>query len=213
MIITTKKEIIEIQPHLSQYQQLIIVGCSECAAACSTGGSEQVKEMAEMAGKERVLLTITIQAPCDKRILQRDMKRIEKEIKETDAIVALTCGSGAQAISEVTGKTVIAALNTHFLGMVERLGRFYQRCAECGDCILNDTAGICPYTLCPRKVRNGPCEFINGSACDVHPDAECVWHLIFTRLSQQGRENQFLVYHPPLRWEKCYSPQQVVWQK
>ncbi|MCX7678699.1 MAG: methylenetetrahydrofolate reductase C-terminal domain-containing protein [Spirochaetes bacterium] len=211
MIVTTKKNVKEIISYVSSNEGLIIVGCSECAASCQTGGSKQVEEMAQQMGIHRVIATISIHAPCDKRIASRDLKRIDDEIKKADVLIALTCGSGVQAISEVTGKKVIAALNTHFLRMVERIGRFYERCAQCGDCILNDTGGICPYTRCPRKVRNGPCEFIAGIMCDVHPHTECVWHLIFTRLKQNGEEKRFTVFHPPLQWENRYSPQEVVW--
>ncbi len=213
MIVTTKKDFNEILTHIANMRKIVIVGCAECAAVCQTGGSQQVDEMADALSGKEILATISIQSPCDKRISARDMKRIAEETGEADAILALTCGSGVQALSEVTGKRVIAALNTHFLGMVERVGRFYERCSHCGECILNDTAGICPVTRCPRRIKNGPCEFIMGNKCDINPETECVWHTIYNRLKELGSEKQFLSYHAPTRWEHHHSPQEAVWQK
>lgn len=210
---TTKKDFNEVLLNITQSRKIVIIGCAECAAVCQTGGSQQVAEMAESLSDREILATISIQSPCDKRISSRDMKRISEETENADAIIALTCGSGVQALAEVTGKRIIAALDTHFLGMVERVGRFYERCSHCGQCILNDTAGICPVTRCPRRVKNGPCEYINGDRCDVYPERECVWHDIFYRLKESGEKNRFLIYHKPTRWEAHHSPQEAVWQK
>ena len=115
MIVTTKKDINYIKSLLNKDKNIIIVGCSECAAVCQTGGSEQVKEMVNNLSEKNILSTISIESPCDKRISSRDFRRISEEIEKTDVIVALMCGSGVQAINEVTGKPVIAALDTEFL--------------------------------------------------------------------------------------------------
>ncbi len=213
MIVTTKKDFNEILSNIADTKKIVIIGCAECAAVCQTGGSQQIAEMADALSEYNVLATISIQSPCDKRISTRDMKRIAEETGRADALIALACGSGVQALSEVTGKKVIAALDTHFLGMTERVGRFFERCSHCGYCVLNDTAGICPVTRCPRRVKNGPCEFINGEKCDVYPEKECVWHAIYQRLKEFGDENRFLNYHAPTRWEHHHSPQEAVWQK
>ncbi|HPO46623.1 MAG TPA: methylenetetrahydrofolate reductase C-terminal domain-containing protein, partial [Spirochaetota bacterium] len=213
MIVTRKKDVETVKKHASKARKVIIVGCSECAAICRTGGSEQVREMAEAFSDREVLATISIESPCDKRISTRDFKRIEEELADADALIALTCGSGAQAISEVTGKRVVAALDTDFVGMVERLGRFYERCSHCGECILNETALLCPVTLCPKGVRNGPCDGIKGTACEVYEDRECVWHAIHSRLTERGELEAFTVYHAPVDWSECHSPKEAVWER
>lgn len=212
MIVTSRKKQDYIKDLLMEKNKVIIVGCSECAAVCQTGGSEQVKEMAEQLS-ERVLATISIESPCDKRIAARDFRRIEEELADSEVIVALTCGSGVQAIHEVTGKPVIAALNTRFLGMVERLGRFYERCSHCGDCMLNDTADICPVTLCPKGMRNGPCEGIDGTSCEVNEESECVWHTIYEKLKERGELERFTRYHEPVDWSREHSPKEEIWEK
>lgn len=213
MIVTSKKDLGLVKGLLKNKKNLVIVGCAECAAVCQTGGSEQVKQMTEALADWNVLATISIQSPCDKRISSRDMKRIAEEVEGADAIVALTCGSGAQALDEVTSKPVIAALDTHFLGMVERLGRFYERCSHCGQCIINDTAGLCAVTACPRSIRNGPCEHITGTKCDVYPERDCVWHSIYERMKSRGTVDAFTAYHGPVDWAEHHSPREELWQR
>lgn len=213
MIVTHSKDPGIVKKYASDARKIIIVGCSECAAVCRTGGSEQVKEMADLFADHEVLATISIESPCDKRISARDFKRIEEELSGADALIALTCGSGAQAIAEVTGKRVIAALDTDFVGMVERLGRFFERCSHCGECLLNETAMLCPVTLCPKGVRNGPCEGIKGTRCEVYADRDCVWHTIYRRLEERGESGLFTAYHEPVDWFQCHTPREAVWER
>ncbi len=213
MIVTRKKDRTSLKKYLEDKERIVIVGCSECAAVCQTGGSEQVKEMTEFLADKNVLATISIESPCDKRISSRDMRRIRDEVQEAEIIVALTCGSGVQALSEVTEKPVLAALDTTFLGMVERLGRFYERCSHCGHCILNDTAGLCPVTLCPKGLRNGPCEGMQGEKCEVNPDMECVWSRIYKLLEKRGELERFTLYHEPPDWNECHTPRQEIWER
>lgn len=208
MIVTSRKESETIKKLLGDMKNLIIVGCSECAAVCRTGGSEQVREMAELLGDRNILATISIESPCDKRISMRDFRRIEEELAEAEALIVLACGSGVQAVSEVTGKRVIAALDTHFLGMVERLGKFYEKCSHCGLCILNDTSALCAVTLCPMGIRNGPCEWVHDGKCEAYDDRDCVWHLIYRRLEERGERDRFLIFHKPVDWSLSHSPRE-----
>ena len=45
MIITKQKPFEEIMKFLESSAGVFIVGCSECATTCKTGGEEEVKEM------------------------------------------------------------------------------------------------------------------------------------------------------------------------
>ncbi len=206
MIVTRRKEIENIKAYLKGLKKIVIVGCSDCAAVCRTGGSEQVKEMAEILIENEIVATISMESPCDKRIVKRDLKRLSRELDSADAILALACGSGVQALAEVSGKETVAALDTEFLGMVERLDRYYERCSLCGDCLLNDTAGLCPVTLCPKGMRNGPCEGIRDTMCEVYEERECVWHRIYQLLKESGRPGHFDVYHEPVDWSEHHVP-------
>ena len=165
MIITEQKPFDEIKQMLENFQKIFIIGCGECATLCQTGGEDQVKEMAKKLGEigKTVLGTVVPETTCDRRILRRDLREFKSALENADAILVMACGNGTQTVADFTGKIVIPALNTLFLGETERIGKFYERCRTCGECILFETGGICPITRCAKGMLNGPCGgYANG---------------------------------------------------
>jgi hypothetical protein len=47
MIITKQKPIEDIMKCLDKVERIFIVGCTQCATVCKTGGEEEVKKMKE----------------------------------------------------------------------------------------------------------------------------------------------------------------------
>jgi len=198
MVVTTQKEFPEILRALGEGNRWVLVGCSECAAVCQTGGSAQVDEMAqrlEEVGKT-VLATVSLASPCDRRLSRRDLRRVSAELAEADGVLCLACGGGVQALADVVDLPVVAALDAHYVGTVERLGLFHEECALCGRCMLNDTGGVCPVARCPKGLRSGPCEGSRAGRCDADPEEECVWERIHARLEAQGRPEAFAGARP-----------------
>jgi len=70
-------------------------------------------------------------------------------------------------------------------------------CRMCGNCILRETAYICPMT-CPKGMRNGPCGGSTPEACEVDPSRPCTWHLIYEGWRRTGREERLLEVAAPL---------------
>lgn len=208
MVVTTPKPLEEILAALGDSRRWVVMGCAECAAICQTGGSAQVDEMAQ-ALEERgmtVLAAVDLPSPCDRRLTRRDLKRIAGELEQADGIVCLACGGGAQAVASLADVPVVVGLDAHFLGTVERVGRFHEECAMCGACVINETGGICPVTRCPKGLRNGPCEGSRDGACDVHPERACAWEEIHGRLEARGLLEGFEEVRPPLDPAACARP-------
>lgn len=205
MIVTTQKDFPQILAALGDGRRLVVIGCAECAAICQTGGSAQVEEVVrqlEDAGRE-VLASVSLASPCDRRLSRRELKRVEAEAAAADGVVCLSCGGGVQAVESVLGRPVVAGLDAHFAGTVERLGLFREECALCGDCLLNQTGGLCPEALCPKGLRNGPCEGSRSGRCEVDAEAECAWERIHARVAEAGVEAAFGACHAPpdrARW-------------
>ncbi|MBI5015944.1 MAG: methylenetetrahydrofolate reductase C-terminal domain-containing protein [Deltaproteobacteria bacterium] len=205
MIVTTQKEFSDVLAALGAGRRWVVVGCAECAAICQTGGSAQVEEMArrlEDAGRE-VLAQVSLASPCDRRLSRRDLRHVEAELRAADGVLCLSCGGGVQAVAGLVDRPVVAGLDAHFAGTVERLGVFHEECALCGDCLLNETAGTCPVALCPKGLRNGPCEGSHDGRCEADAEAECVWERIHARLAEAGSEECFTAFHrapDPNRW-------------
>lgn len=218
MIITEQKPFDKIKSMLEKFNKVFIIGCGECATLCQTGGEDQVKEMKEKLkglGKE-VTGTAVPKTTCDKRILRRDLKKFKEAIEAAQAILVMACGNGVQTVAEFTGKLVVPALNTLFMGKIERIGRFYERCRACGDCILFETGGVCPLTQCAKGLLNGPCGGYANGKCEVGGWVkDCAWIKIFNALKEQGRLDLFLKFRPPKDHRKWFAsgPRELVWKE
>jgi ferredoxin len=193
MIITIKKNHDEILEKLQNLRSVFIVGCGSCAAKCGTGDEKAVaamKEFLEQNGKE-VLGSLILDSACDMRLARRDLSKNES-FQAAAAVIMLSCGAGDQSVEKVSGKTVIPALDSKFVGSTERIGVYSRFCSICGTCILAETEGICPRTRCAKGLVNGPCGgFVNGK-CETDQTKDCAWVLIFEKLRNNGKLDSFL---------------------
>ena len=188
MIITKQKPITEILAALEGYGRVFLIGCAKCATVCKSGGEEEIWQMQEQltaSGKE-VTGSIIIDEVCHMLRAGRDLRGRKEMVGEADALLVLACGAGVQSVSSANEKRTIAGLDTLFLGNIRRFGQFEQKCSLCGECILTETAGICPVTVCPKGLLNGPCGGMQEGRCETDLETDCVWNQIYQRLQSQG---------------------------
>ena len=208
MVITEKKPLKEILEAVKDEKKIFIIGCGDCAELCQTGGQREVEELSlklEEAGKT-VTGSIVSEGPCHNLRVARELRTVPEEFKNADGIVVLACGAGIQAVTDLTDKPVHPGLNTLFLGNVKRYGAFEERCSMCGECILDDTGGLCPVTRCPKGLVNGPCGGVQADgSCEVD-DKECIWVLIYEKLEKQGRLEKLQKYQPMKDFEISIKP-------
>ena len=74
-------------------------------------------------------------------------------------------------------------------------------CRMCGNCLLQETAFICPME-CPKGLRNGPCGGSTPGHCYVDPTHPCIWYRIYARAEKMGRLDRLMEVLPPLDWDK-----------
>lgn len=75
-------------------------------------------------------------------------------------------------------------------------------CRMCGNCILQETAFICPME-CPKGMRNGPCGGVTPEKkCYVDETRRCIWSSVYERALKTGREERLMEVLPPLDWSK-----------
>ncbi|MCB9456351.1 MAG: methylenetetrahydrofolate reductase C-terminal domain-containing protein [Anaerolineaceae bacterium] len=74
-------------------------------------------------------------------------------------------------------------------------------CRMCGNCLLQETAFICPME-CPKGARNGPCGGSTEAFCYVDNTRPCIWYKIYDRAYAMGRQEMLLEVLPPLDWDK-----------
>ena len=218
--ITTKKPFEEVLGALKKVNKITIVSCGSCAAMCQTGGTEGAKEMTEKLEQEGFTVNTAIVSDevCDNRVMIKDLRKIDAEIQDSDAILNLSCGNGAQSILNVLSrkyplKPVFSANDTQFIGMTERIGRFHQRCLGCGECLLNETGGICPITTCAKALMNGPCGGMVNGNCEVgNYERDCGWILIYERLKAIDRLDLFSVLRDARDWSESGHQQEVIFR-
>jgi hypothetical protein len=101
------------------------------------------------------------------------------------------------------------AVNTNMLGMPQEHALWLERCGACGECVIGETAGICPVVRCSKSLMNGPCGGSHDGKCEVttpeKEDIDCAWALIWDRLKAQGREELMFKVRPPKNWSKSSS--------
>jgi len=142
------------------------------------------------------------------------MRKYGKEIEASDVMLSFTCGGGTQALVDVIKtKEVMPGNNTLFQGEITKQtiqeAHFSQKCSLCGDCMLSETGGICPVTLCPKGLLNGPCGGIKNGKCEVDSELDCVWLLIYDRLKKLGRLKGIKKRFPPKDHSKNKKPQNL----
>ena len=222
VIITTKKPVDEIINTLkdNNVRNLVVISCGACSALCQTGGTEGLKDWAEILEKEgfEILSSAVIEDVCDNRVMMKDLRKLNPSVEQADAILTLSCGLGHQSIVKVLGKKhpnkmVFITNNTEFMGMTERIGRFYMKCLGCGDCLLNETGGICPITTCAKALMNGPCGGMVEGKCEVgNYEKDCGWVLIYNRLKAIGRLDLFSKLREARNWSESGHQREVVFR-
>jgi hypothetical protein len=187
MIITKKKDFKELMENVKGYKRFFVLGCSECATLCGTGGEPELKDMKEALeaqGKE-VTGTFVAKTGCQVLGTKVELKPFKDALEKTDCIIVASCGAGTQtAVSLYEDKPVYPANDSLFLGNMTRLQMFDERCSLCGHCILDKTGGICPVTSCPKGLLNGPCGGCKDGHCEISPDIECAWVKIYERMKR-----------------------------
>jgi ferredoxin len=188
MIVTKGKELKVIKEYLAGSKSVAIIGCGACAAACQTGGKDDVEAMARVLKEGHdVSVAAVVDEACQHMLTRKQLKEHQNALAASDAILAMCCGAGVQCLSELfSEKKIIPASDTHILGNALRAGQFKSYCSLCGDCILGDTEGLCVKTRCPKNHLNGPCGGMADGKCEVHTDRDCVYVLIYNKRKDRG---------------------------
>jgi ferredoxin len=216
MIVAERKPIEEIIGFVKNCKKILVVGCNECVTVCYAGGKKEVGILAsalKMAfmkeEKELEIKEVTLERQCDHEYLEE----IRNIIEDYDAVISLACGVGVQFMAEKYLRTPIyPGVNTCFMGVTEEMGVWSERCQACGQCILGQTAGICPISRCAKRLLNGPCGGSTKGKCEINPELDCAWQLIIDRLKELGRLDDYEKLIPIKDWstERAGGPRRLV---
>ncbi len=209
MIVGEQKPVAEIIAKVSPYNRLLILGCGTCVKTCFAGGEDEVAILASALrlafkkdGKSIQIEEQTIERQCEDEFI----KEAAPAIIENQAVLSLACGAGVQMIASRFGKTpVLPGVNTTFIGVLEEQGLFAEKCAGCGNCVLDLFGGICPISRCAKKLFNGPCGGSKDGKCEVNSETDCAWQLIIDQAKSCGQLDKLSAYIPPKDWRSSYA--------
>jgi ferredoxin len=204
MIVAQRKSIPDLLEIVKNHEKILVLGCGTCVTVCLAGGQREVSIIASalrMAAKLKGLPLqveeLTIERQCDNVFLEQAAEAIERN----DAVLSLGCGAGVQALAErYTNKPFYAGLDTTFIGILEERGVWTEKCVACGACVLHEYGGICPVTRCAKRMLNGPCSSSREDRCEVNPQRQCAWQLIYKRLKAIGQLDRLKEIKPPKNW-------------
>ncbi len=204
MIVAEQKPLSELKTLIDSAEKVLVVGCGTCVTVCFAGGSREaaitaasLRMSSKLDGNGRQVTDVTVQRQCEWEYLDQ----IAEQVEGADIVLSLGCGIGVQAIAEHFPQSwVVPGLNTSFLGLPTEQGVWAERCAACGDCVLGLTGGICPIARCSKSLLNGPCGGSEAGHCEINPEIECAWQLIYDRLSSKDKLHVLLDLQPPKNW-------------
>jgi ferredoxin len=209
MIVGERKPLQEIIKAVEPYEKILVLGCGECVTVCMAGGDKEARETAlaisvarKRAGKSVEVKSHTIERQCEFEYLEAGRKLIE----DADVIVSLACGVGVQTMNmHYEDMRTLPGINTTFMGMPLQQGVWVENCLGCGNCVLEETMGICPIARCSKSMLNGPCGGSQDGKCEVSKETDCGWHLIVERLMKFNKLSALEEVKPPKDWSTSHS--------
>jgi ferredoxin len=206
MIIAEGKPIKEILAMIESHGKIIVAGCKGCVTVCSAGGEKEVGILSsalrlarQVQGKSLEIKEITLERQCDTEYLEP----LRECADQYPAILSLACGAGIQFLAEKFRKhPVLPGVDTQFIGVTEEQGVWTERCQACGNCVLDRTGGICPVARCSKSLFNGPCGGSKNGKCEIDPQVDCGWQLIYDRLKELGQLDKLEMILPIKDWSK-----------
>jgi len=217
MIVAERKLFDDLYAKASSHKKVLLLGCGTCVTVCMAGGEKEVdilESQLKLAARERgddfEITTHTIVRQCDDEFFDEETSR---KIAAADAVISLACGVGIQFCSEkYSEKRVYAGVNTVFYGATVEQGVWEERCAGCGECIVDKFAGICPVARCSKSLMNGPCGGTTDGKCEVSNETDCAWALIVKRKKELGTLEELSEITPMRDWSSARhgGPRRIV---
>ncbi len=213
---TIQKPIDEITGYLRDGEKVFVVGCGNCAEKCHSGGEPECREMVERLEKRGVSVTgwacsksgvSLCKLAVAKKLLNEEHP---KEVEKADSFLILACGQGIHTVMDATdGGEVHPGCDTIFGGETIKDEFITEYCSLCGECIVEYTGGLCPLTICGKGLLNGPCGGAKDGKCEVDPERDCGWILIYERLKKLGRLDMMKQYMEPKDNSKWSRPRSL----
>lgn len=217
MVVAERKPIKEIMEMVAGYNKILLVGCKGCVTVCCAGGTKEVGVLAstlriarKKEGRPIEVIERTLERQCDPEYIEQVADVIEKD--GVEAILSMACSVGPQYMAKRYNVPVYPSLNTTFIGGSLEHGVWAEFCQACGNCVIHHFGGICPVSRCSKSLFNGPCGGSAKGKCEVSPEIDCAWQLIYDRMKALGKLDELTRVFPVKDWSTSRDggPRKVV---
>jgi electron transport complex protein RnfC len=160
----------------------VIISCEGCKEV-HFPETEALQLQSELVAGGAASAAVVTDYICSPENLDLQLKKHMEKIGLAGTLLVFSCGVGVQTVAEkFPGMQVYAACDTYPLPGHQGVTPLEYDCAECGECYLNSTGGICPITACSKSLVNGQCGGSKNGNCEVDKDMLCGWDRIYKRL-------------------------------
>ena len=209
MIVADRKPLEEILESIKDFDKIVLMGCGGCVTICFSGGAKSVELLASQIkiarkkqGKEIEIIESTPERQCEFEYIDP----LKETFESAPVVLSIACGVGVQTMNERHPDTItIPGLNTKFMGYPVEHALWEERCAGCGNCLLEWTGGVCPIARCAKKLLNGPCGGSSDGKCEVDKEIDCVWQVIYDRLKKLNKLENLTAVREPKDWSTSTS--------
>lgn len=205
MVVAERKPIEEILAMVADFKKVLLVGCKGCVTVCCAGGTKEVGILGsalriarKKQGNPLEVVEHTLERQCDPEYVDQ----LAPMLKDNgfDAVLSMACSVGPQFIAKKYTIPVYPMLNTTFIGGALEHGVWAEFCQSCGNCIIHNFGGLCPIARCSKSLMNGPCGGSANKKCEVSPEIDCIWHLIYDRMVELGQLEKLRRVFPIKDW-------------
>lgn len=153
----------------------------------------------ELSSGSEIAQIVTTDYICNPDNLTLQLKKHMDKLNGADTIFVFSCGVGVQTVAaQFPEKRVYSCCDTYPLPGFQGVTPLNVDCAQCGECFLNSTGGICPITACSKSLVNGQCGGAKAGMCEVDKTMECGWERIYRKLEKLNKLDT-LKYEPKVR--------------
>lgn len=164
--------------------KVVIINCHGCKEVYFPEPlAEELQN--DLSDTKDVIEIITRDYICNPDNLKLQLKKYMAKISLADTILVFSCGVGIQTVADLfEDKRVYSCCDTYPLPGFQGVTPLEFNCAQCGECHLNFTGGICPISSCSKSLVNGQCGGAKNGMCEVDKEMECGWERIYRKLEK-----------------------------
>ena len=200
----------ELTELLADKDNLFVLSCNKCFKEFESLTEPEMDEFLALAQAQGKTVTGCARFDFLCNSTQTDRKLQDLIPEDTEHVIVISCGLGVQTVAalEDERKVYAACDSLNYTGH-HGMALTKKACDACAQCYLNMTGGICPIVDCSKSLVNGQCGGAKNGKCEVNPENDCAWILIYNRLQATNQLDKLSQRREDKGYEKVAYPRTI----